>query len=158
MYLIYSLDLETLKPRIYDFCRSKDTVGTLLRNCATNFILIEHGERRAEGAFKDDVKDNDIAEDGYFLRLSTISPNQIDVFRRTTITQNGWTGRYVNVEVKRIMVFAVTEASLNLPIECSGRSTTKPQFDNEAQGGLYEKMLSELSISIQKRRSLLGNE
>lgn len=158
MYLVYSLDLKTLNIKVYDFCNSKNTVNSLLRNCATNFILIEEGERKSEKAFKDDVSDDQITEDGYFLRSSKEKLNEINVFKRKTHMQNGWTGKYATIHVDKVMVFGITETSLNLPIECSGRTTTKPTFDNEAQSVLYNKFITELSMNIQKRKLLIGNE
>jgi hypothetical protein len=157
MHLIYSLDLESHAVKVYDFCKSKDTVQELLRNCATNFVLIEEGERRSLKAFKDTVTDDQLTEDGYFLRSSTTKSNQIDVFHRKTKTSNGWTGRYAEVVIRKVMVFGVTDASLNLPIECSGKSVTRPQCDNTALASTYDSMLKELEIKIQKRRSYIGN-
>lgn len=154
MFFIYSIELETLKVKLYDFCKTKDAAKDLLRTCATNFVRVEHGDRRAAVAFKDMLLDEEVTEDGYFLRNSSTETDQINVYVRKTRMYNGWTGTFANVDVHQTMIFGLTEAAMGMPIEATGRGVTRPTFANEAQSVAHSSLLSELTLAISKRRRI----
>lgn len=130
MFFIYSLDLKDNSVKLYDFCRTKEGVTDLLNTVATNFIARECGERAAENAFRDDIPNEEIEQDGYFLRHSAERPNQIDVYQRKTSVVKGYIMNSFDVTCECVSLFSVTEASLGLPIECTGKGVTTPTFNN----------------------------
>lgn len=130
MFFIYSLDLKDNSVKLYDFCHTKEGVTDLLNTVATNFIARECGERVAENAFRDDTPNEEIEQDGYFLRHSAEHPNQIDVYQRKTSVNAGMFLTSVDVTCECVSLFSVTEASLGLPIECTGKGVTTPTFNN----------------------------
>lgn len=152
MFFVYSIELDTLKVQLYDCCNSKDVASNLLSTCATNFIRGEHGDRRAAKAFKDTVSNDELTEDGYFLRNSGTKIDQINVHLRKTHIYNGWTGKGAIVDVKQTMIFGLTESAMGMPIEVSGRSATRPSFDNEAQSQAHTSFIGELTLVLKKRR------
>ena len=146
MLFVYSLELETLTLKLHDFSSNHKEAADLLNRIAINFIRTECGDRRAEEAFKDNVKDSDITEDGYFLRHSEETTNRIDVYHRKTFISTGlWTS--VKYEIKKVKFYSITEASMNMPIENS-QPVRKPVFDNEKLVSLNDNLMKELKEKL----------
>lgn len=160
MLFIYSIDLETLKVCLYDYCKDHETANELLKNVAVNFVRRECGERFAENAFQDNLTDSQVKntlEDCYFLRNSDVKTNQIDMFKKKTSVLKGWVTNGVEVSVKKVLTFGVTEAALGLPIETTV-TTTKPSFQTEKQAVIYGSMISELQERLKIRNCLQNND
>ena len=153
MFFIYSLQLHNSQVTLYDFCRTKDTTLDLLTTVATNFILKESGEKRAQSAFIDNVKESDIMEDGYYLRHSEKS-HEINVYQRKTVICPGRMWNSYEVKFDHVMVFGVTEAALNMPIDFTGKGVTSPTFQSSLDCTNHTNHLSELKdrLKLQKQK------
>lgn len=151
MYFIYSLDLETLTVKIHDSSNLKSTALDILNECAIHFIRTEHGEKRAEHAFKDQVKDTEIKEDGYFLRNSNESESIINVHKRTTNINAGTLWTSVTVENKHVIQYGITQAGVNLPIESSTGTIKRPITKSKLQNNLHDQLITELKSALNKR-------
>nr|QBK87497.1 MAG: hypothetical protein LCMAC201_04070 [Marseillevirus LCMAC201] len=148
MFFIYSLNLENLAVKLYDFCRTKDGISNLLDTVATNFICHEEGERRAESPYRDDLTDEHITDEGYFLRHSSDAPNQIDVHFRKTIILPGRVWNSYDLVCKKVMQFSVTEASLGLPVECTGKGVITQTFSSAKEAQQQFDHLEELKLRL----------
>jgi hypothetical protein len=151
MLFIYSLELETLTLKLHDFCNYHKDAAEFLNNIAINFIKAECGDRKAENAFKDNVKDSEITEDGYFLRHSDNTTNQIDVFLRKTTITHGWLGSSVSTKVTKVKYYSITEAALGLPIEKKTETAKKPSFETAKQAAVYDNLIAELKDKLMIR-------
>lgn len=112
MFFIYSLDLKTLSIELHDCCNLETEVDTLLDTVVRNFIRVEEGEKKATNPFKDDVNDDAITEDGYFLRHSKDTPRQVYVHHRKSQVLPGRVWNSFNVEYERKTVYGVTQLEM----------------------------------------------
>jgi len=108
MFFIYSLDLVTLKVTIHDSCINRNEISSLLDYNARQFILQEQGEKAAKNPYRDDVADEEITTDGYFLRHEKDS-DKIAVYYRKTVIYNGQWWDSHKVCFDKVRVFDVTE-------------------------------------------------
>lgn len=164
MFLIYSLNLETLDLKIYDTIPNIGAVPYLLKNIVLNFIRSEQGDRKAENAIKDDITDDKITEDGYFVRSSKEKNHQYDVYKRDTkfVAGRMW-GYNISVTVKKVYKFGIVEASLDLPIE-SGSSWSPggkssggekvTQYDTQ----IRQDLMTELAQKLLERKPLVEKD
>ena len=157
MFFIYSLQLDTLIVKLYDFCRTKDGVDELLDTVARNFIRRERGERHAESPYRDDLTDV-ITDEGYFLRHSADNLHQIDVYLRKTNVITGRVWNSYDVSCKKVMQFAVSEAALGLPIECTGRGVTRQTFSSSKEAKQQSVHFNLLKERLVQQREKVDNE
>ena len=153
MFFIYSLDIEKLTVKLYDFCRVKEGITDLLDTVARNFITREEGERVAEDPYRDNLTDEQIVKDGYFLRHSDKGPYVIDVYLRSTNIIPGTMWNSYEITCKKVMHFAVTEASMGLPIEYSGTTVKAPVFESSRSAQLQADHMEELKRRLASRRA-----
>jgi len=152
MFFIYSFSLDDLAVKLYDFCRTKDSISDLLDTIARNFIRHEEGERCAEAPYYDEVAEDQLTTDGYFLRHSSEKPNQIDVYLRKTQVTVGRVWNSYEVNCKKVMHFAVTEASLGLPIECTGKGVITQTFNTAMEAQQQVDHLAALKERLVEQR------
>jgi hypothetical protein len=157
MFFIYSLSLKDFTVKLYDFCRTKDGVNDLLDTVAKNFVRHEEGERRAESPYRE-IPDDEITEEGYFLRHSDEKPDQIDVYVRKIQVAVGRVWNSYDVSCKKVMHFAVTEASLGLPIECTGKGVTVQTFSTAKESQQQGDHLSALKERLVKQRERVDKQ
>ncbi len=158
MLLIYSINLETLEIKIWDKIETIIQVPDLLKNIITQFIANEQGVHKASNAFKDNVKDDQITEDGYFVRASSVKKHEYDVYMRTTVVAPArlW-GFNINISVKKVFKFGVIEASLDVPIEVSTGVTVKHpemwlQAETEKEVTDRRNLMIELATTLAERK------
>lgn len=150
MFLIYSLEPETLDLTPYEIKRHRKDAIEVLTTLATQFIRTEHGDKRAESPFKDTLKDSEIIEDGYFLRRE--SEFKINVFKRITTISKGYLLTGVYTDVKLVKFYAIKQADIN--IETSSEEVvmiTKPHQLSEKQNTVFSDMLVQLKEKLQER-------
>ena len=143
--------------KLYDFCRTKDGVNDLLDTVAKNFIRHEEGERRAESPYRD-IPDDELTEEGYFLRHSDEKPDQIDVCVRKIQVAVGRVWNSYDVSCEKVMHFAVTEASLGLPIECTGKGVILQTFSTAKESQQQGDHLSALKERLVKQRARVDKQ
>lgn len=108
-FFVYCLENGTNKVTLIDKFEDPGSKVERIKDAAISFIKNEHGEKRAENPFRDGIIDYKLTDDGYFLRHV---PNtlDIDVFQRKIhITPGKVWGNYLDVTVKKMYTFSVTE-------------------------------------------------
>lgn len=150
MFFIYSLTLEDLSVKLHDFCRTKDTVTGMLDTVATAFIRREEGDRRAEKPYRTDIDAE--TETGYFLVRSDQKQDQIDVYLRKTELSVGRVWNSYETSCQKVMHFAVTEASLGLPTECTGKGVTLPTFSTAMESQQHADHMDALKARLVAQR------
>lgn len=158
MFFIYSLDIEKLTVKLYDFCRTKGDIDGLLDTVARNFITREEGERVAENPYRDNMTNEQIVKDGYFLRHSNKEQYVIDVYLRSTNIVPGTMWNSYEITCKKVMHFAVTEASMGLPIEYKENIVKKPVFENSHITQLQADHMEELKSRLVLQRAQIEDE
>jgi len=111
-FFVYCLENGTNKVTLIDKFEDPNSKVEKIKEAAISFIKNEHGEKRAENPFRDGILDYKLTEDGYFLRHveGNSSNMDIDVFqRKINITPGKIWGNYLDVTVKKIYTFSVTE-------------------------------------------------
>lgn len=158
MLFIYSINNKTYEVKLHDMCASEEKLSGLLETVAKNFITREEGERRAEAPFKDEIPDEQIVEDGYFLRHSSTKPNQIDVYLRKTNVNQGRVWNSYEVTCEKVLHFSVTEAGLELPIEKSNKGVLSPKFSNSLEAEQQSAHIAELKARLVSRRQKVDTD
>lgn len=158
MFFIYSLNIEDYNIQLYDFCRTKDGITELLDTVARNFIRREEGERAAEAPYRDDITNDKLTDNGYFLRHSGEKPYQIDVYQRKTNVEVGRVWNSYEITCKKVMHFSVTEASLGLPIECTGKGVTTKTFNNAKESHEQADHINALKMRLVSQREKVDKQ
>jgi hypothetical protein len=133
MFLIISILLDDNSIQIHDMCQYFSQVNDKLNNVAIEFIRHEEGDRRALNPFKNNIADQDIVENGYFLRNSKVAPHQIEVYYKKIIVEPGvlW-GKNVKHNCQKIMFFTVSQVDskiLNPALNLNNNNTSNNTND-----------------------------
>ena len=157
MFLIYSLNLENYEVKIIDTTPFKHSISTTLQQAVLNFIKSEQGERYVADAIKDNVPDEKITQDGYFIRSSKEKNHYYIVFKRNTVyTPGRFWGLNLTVNINPVLHFGVLESSLEQPLYGgevhSGDTIKKPEFSTQYQTNLHDELMKELAVKIQEKK------
>ena len=158
MFFIYSLDLTTLQVKLHDCCNFESSVDTLLDTVAKNFIRVEEGEKKAEYPYKDDEKDENVKEDGYFLRHCKENPQRIFVHRRQSRLLPGTLWNSYEVKCEKVSLFGVTFSKGVEPLPVAKQPSIKNTVATASPIGYLDQLKERLVLQKAKVESQMNIE